>query len=221
MARNLNYWSYSVLSRYESCAAKRKYADVMRIPNPKNKYMQRGIDAHDGLENYMTKKISRLPKILKPLAADLKLLRGINANAEEMWAVDKNWKPCGWKDWDVAWCRSKIDLGWLENDELMIVDLKTGRFKDYEDQADLYAVMGFIHVPYAKVIRVENWYPDLDGHKVPMGSYHRRRLKPMQKEFNIRVRHMLKDKKMLPNPGPQCKRCNFSSTHNDGPCKAG
>lgn len=221
MARNLNYWSYSVLTRYESCAAKRKYQDVMKIPSEKNKYAQRGVDAHNDLENYLTKKISRIPKILLPLNEELRELRIVGVNAEEMWAVDKKWKPCGWKDWAIAWCRAKIDIGFLEDDELVIVDLKTGRPKNYEDQAELYAVMGMIHLPNVDTVRIENWYPDLGGHKEPMGTFHRRRLNPMKKQFEIRVKRMLKDKKMKPTPGRQCKSCSFSSKHQDGPCQAG
>jgi len=75
-------------------------------------------------------------------------------------ALDKDFNPCGSKDWDNCWVRAKADVRILSEDQQSVVhlDWKTGKVTLDKDQLKLSAAMEFdAHPQIQKVTSIYAW----------------------------------------------------------------
>ena len=62
-------------------------------------------------------------------------------------ALDQVYKPCGYRDWDTAWCRAIFDVAVLNKDHAFIGDWKNGQIWLDSDQLKLFAAVAFHTFP--------------------------------------------------------------------------
>lgn len=67
-------------------------------------------------------------------------------------ALDVNFKPCGFMEWDKAWVRAIYDLIVLNGDWGWLADWKNGKVWLDEDQLKLFAAVGFHTFPELEVV---------------------------------------------------------------------
>lgn len=146
-------WSHSALNSFETCPRRHYLTRVTKIVgDPPSEHTQWGRDVHKALEQRLDGKAA-LPAHLEhyePLIQKLTSKHGKRLN-EAKFAVDKNFKPCGWRD-PATWCRVIVDTGIVGTTSAFLGDWKTGNRKPDSDQLKLSAAVGFAHYPYLETI---------------------------------------------------------------------
>lgn len=188
--------------------------------------MERGIRIHKLFEELLKGNIHGMPDELSPLAKEIKNLAKLGGNPEKDWTLTEDCKHTHPKDWNGAWLRAKLDAHnyWDDDKELLIVDLKTGRFNIAQAQMDLYAGMSQFYYPEAETIHVELWFSDQG--EIHQQEYTPRDAKDLWKRWVKRAKDMLGDRKWLPSPGPACNKYGGCPMRSDkkllngepGPC---
>lgn len=143
-------WSYTALQEFITCpaswAAKRYYklfkegeTEAMRVGNlihaTAEHYLRRALD--------MTFKESEISPVYLPMVqkyCDALLASGAEIEPEKEICFTSTFKPCGWKDWDDVWVRSKVDVTAKKGLRLSILDWKSGKFKEDFLQLKMFAV---------------------------------------------------------------------------------
>lgn len=233
-------WSYSRYMSWRQCSLRAKLEHLVKLPTPKNDAMKRGADLHDGISAYLLGK-TKVPPIgrddhLDSVRALLDELRERKKRmpetllVEEDWGFKRDWSETAWDDWDGCWLRMKVDAGWLETPaELVIVDWKSGKFRDtevpaYAEQLELYAAGALSRMPLVEVVRPKLVYVDLgftyDGrfNGGKLLEFRRKDLPKLQRAWEKRVGPMLLDTKFPPKPSNLCRWCPFTKAAG-GPCQ--
>jgi CRISPR/Cas system-associated exonuclease Cas4 (RecB family) len=178
----LKAWSYSRLSKFESCKHHAKLAYVDKIPEPprplppgKTEHANdRGTRIHDGGELFVKGGVELLPELTSFEEEFLRLRdlykQGL-VSTETEWGFDKDWGPVAWMSHD-CWVRIKPDaFVMLEPIFAVVIDYKTGKRYGNEvkhaEQMQLYVIAMFLRHPNLERVTVELWYTDLDE-LVPM-----------------------------------------------------
>lgn len=143
-------WSYTALQEFLTCpaswAAKRFYklfkegeTDAMRVGNlihaTAEHYLRRALG--------MSFKESEISPVYLPMVqkyCDALLASGAELYPEREICFTNKFKPCGWKDWDTVWVRSKVDVTAKKGLRLSILDWKSGKFKEDFLQLKMFAV---------------------------------------------------------------------------------
>lgn len=138
-------WSISALSAFESCP-KRYYmiSIAKQFKDPPSEAMTWGSNVHKAFEQYF-RDGQRFPlgmENFEPLAARLKAagLAAEDMLVESKLSINQDLQPTGYFDRDV-WVRSVVDYGIINPPKVMIVDMKTGKRKESDDQLALMAGM--------------------------------------------------------------------------------
>jgi hypothetical protein len=214
-------WSYSSVTTYESCPAKWKYSYLDNLPYAPSAAMARGSRLHSDCEGYVKGELMVLPFELKKVALRIEDYKQKGAKAEEVWLLDRNWKPVGSPA--MAWSKSIVDVHWFDSagTVLHVCDYKSGReYPEHRDQLKLYATMGLCTFPAVKRAEYHALYLD-GGHTSNEGALLRGdMLDNSIKEWTSRAIRIFEDKQFLPNPGGACKWCDYSAKKG-GPCEAG
>lgn len=225
----LTSWSFSRYGTYVNCPAKFKYGTLMKLPEPKNAAMQRGADLHGRAAEYLTGKLTRLPKDLELFKDLFKALRAKKKKApeqvvvEDNWAFRKDWTATTWDDWNHCWVRIKLDNAELDGRRLIVRDWKTGQLRaernqEYLEQLDLYALGGMLQFA-GEIDEVAPQLVYTDQGKIfEARVYPVAELKVLKKEWEKRVAPMFKDKTFKPKPSNNCRRCHHRKA-NGGPCQ--
>ena len=221
-----NFWSISRYNVWRGCAYQYMLQNIMKFYGPKSRAMERGIHIHKLFEHLLLGKVTGLPDELKKLAPEIRQIKKFGGNPEKDWTLTKDCKQTYPTDWDHAWLRSKLDAHHYFEDEqeLIIVDLKTGQVNIAQAQMDLYAAMSQFYYPDAKKIRVELWF--CDHGEVEGDDYSPADVKRLWKKWVKRATDMLQDREWLPNPGPACRKYGGCPMRSDkklengepGPC---
>ena len=221
------YWSVSAYNNWRSCAYKYMLEKVHRLRGPASSAMERGIRIHKLFEELLKGNITGMPDELKSLKKEILNLKKYGGSPEESWTLTKDLKHTHPTDWKGAWLRAKLDahVYWEDHGELLIVDLKTGRFNIAQSQMDLYAAMAQFYYPELKSVRVELWFTDQG--EIHGQDYTPRQCKELWIRWTKRADKMLSDKKFAPNPGEACKKYGGCPMRSDktlnngrpGPCK--
>lgn len=143
-------WSYTSLNEFLTCpaqwAAKRFYKTIVDVPG---EAMRIGNLIHETAEHYGKKMIGvtykessihsqYLPAVQKYV--DALVASGAELHFEKEMCFTKAFKPCGWKDWNEVYVRSKSDVLAKKGVRLSIVDWKTGKYKEDFLQLKMFAV---------------------------------------------------------------------------------
>lgn len=218
-------WSFSRWGVYNVCPLKAKYKFIDKLQEPGSAAMDRGTDLHKQCEEYLGKG-GRIPKELKLISNELKLLRKEEAICEAEFAFNKSWEPVGWFDKDT-WCRVKADaviepIIDSSSPTVEIKDFKSGKVKEGESeytlQLELYSLAGLLVYPIAEKATSSLIFIDHGVEIRTEGEVLRKDLPKLKKKWEVRVKPMLSDKVFKPRPGNACRWCHFSKSKN-GPCK--
>lgn len=217
-------WSYSRWATYVECPRKAKYKFVDKLPEPSAPALERGSDIHAKIEKYL-RDGGRVPAEAKSLGVEYRELRKLGPAVELELAYDKKWQLVDWFSRD-AWCRVKVDalVAPLIDDEepiVRIIDHKTGKLKEYgeyDNQLELYGLVGLVNFPTAKLSTGELWFVDHGKIVSAQEEFIRADEKKLKKKWEMRVKPMLSDKVFKPKPGNACRWCHFRKSNN-GPCE--
>ena len=217
--KQISAWSFSRYSTYVSCPRKAKYTIIDRLSQPGSAAMDRGTAIHKLAEDFALKRLKKLPAELALFKEEfMALKKEKSVICEEQWAFTKDWDPCGWSDWNNAWCRVKMDCAYVRSDNvLVIIDHKTGKIKDdHKEQLSLYALAGLVMYPDVVGVEAKLWY--LDAGEEVTESWDAEQYESLKKLWAKKVKAMLSDKTYKPKPGVACRWCHFRKG-NDGPCE--
>lgn len=218
---SITQWSYSRFNDWVKCPRKAKYKYVDKLKEPPSAAADRGIRMHLLCTQYLEGKLPKVPEELHYIAPLLNTLKDKFVACEQQLAFKKDWTPTGWFDYDV-YVRVKSDIIALDDPEnpteAMIIDLKTGKQRQYDDQLELYALGAMCQHPTVKTVKVGIWYID-SGEKTEK-TYIRDDYNDLVSAWTSRVDPMLNDTTFAIGRNPDCKWCHFRLS-NGGPCSKG
>lgn len=221
-APQLTSWSYSRWSIYDQCPLKAKLTFIDKIPTPPVPAMDRGNIIHKESENYVDGTVKKLPESLKTFDNEYKELRKLHKKGDVYVELnlnfDKHWNLVLDKWSTDIWCRVKIDIVILKDDQVIhVTDVKTGKVKDegYLAQLDLYALAIFLAFDDVDTVIVDLWFvdhgvikPDEDR---PI-TYAHTEIERLKKGWEKRVKKMLADRKFIATPNQFCDWCPFTKS---------
>jgi len=219
-------WSYSRYGTWSKCPRLAYYKFVKKLPEPKNKAMERGLQVHDMAERYIKGELMGMPVDLLRFKTRVEKLREMykdgTAHVEDSWAFNSRWEETEYFA-PNAWCRIKTDV-WevLRPGVVKVTDWKTGKPRDgYGEQLRLYATGAFYAIADVEEVETELAYLDtgevVGGREDPDGVYKVEDAEKLRQEWDDKVAPMLADRHYKPNPGYHCRWCHFSRS-NGGPC---
>ncbi len=221
-----NFWSVSRYNVWRGCAYQYMLQSIMKIYGPKSRAMERGIAIHKLFEEKLKGNITGMPNELEKLKKEINLLANYGGNPEKDWTLTKDFEQTYPTDWSGAWLRAKLDAHayFPEDEELTIIDLKTGQVNIAQSQMDLYAGMSQFYYPEAEKIRVELWF--CDHGEIEGQDYTPKEVRLLWKKWVKRATAMLSDRRWDPNPGTACNKYGGCPMRSDrklqdgspGPC---
>ena len=217
----INRWSHSRLSTYESCPKKAFYRYVKKHPEESHPAAERGIKIHKLAEQYIKGELPEVPKELYLFYEGFEQLREEyekgDVCVEEQWAFNLSWEKTDW-DSEDTWGRYIVDAFVQDGTKGKVIDFKTGRYKDYNEnyrnQCALYACCVFNRFSELETIQTELWY--LDHHKITRYSFTRKEAEEAQKDFHKRGLAMTTDELFATTPSEfSCRFCSFTTICKD------
>ena len=152
MNQDTKAWSYSALSGFELCP--KKYCNsaiTKQFVEPENPDgpLAYGKEVHEAFANYLTGRLQRLPTPLVHHAKFLDQLKGMSQEilVESELALDHEYQPCGWRDWNDVYVRAKVDFTGITGTEALVVDHKTGKYQEGFDQLEMQMAVVSIFRP--------------------------------------------------------------------------
>lgn len=177
MANNFTYaLSWSRLSDFLQCPLKFKYKYIDKLSNftvmDDSPHLVRGTNVHKALENYINKRIEKVenipPSSLPEVESTKPLINSFIDNfqtvtAEQQISVRQDWTQTEWFSKD-SYYRAIYDFVAISSNEIVIVDFKTGKYKDYSEsgygQLELSATIGLNMFPQIPVLHTLYAYVD-------------------------------------------------------------
>ena len=216
----LNQWSYSRLTAYEQCPQKVKFKVIDKLPDPAGPAADRGTYWHSVLEKYVGPARLDLPDPV-PGGPDLSLfvpqlqeLRDRNAQVERQVAFNTLWQPVAFFASD-AWGRMVFDVQYYDEPSYTVhtIDYKTGKTNaTHANQLDLYAAVGYLLYPEAKLSVSENWYLDLGPQAKLPRAMNKAASTHVLKRWENAAQKMSMDTEFKPRPGQHCRWCAFAKS---------
>lgn len=200
-------WSYSSLSKYETCPRQYHEVKVLKrfVDTPGDAALW-GTRAHDMFEKRIRDK-TPLPHDLAPWEDIAQLFDNVkgDVHAELELAVDSALRPCDWED-PNAWARGIIDLLVVDGRMGRAYDWKTGKIKDDPSQLKLFSALVMAHYP--EVERVKTTYVWLKFDDLTPATYDRSSYHSIWQSFLPRVRRLelaYEQDKWEPRPSGLCR----------------
>ena len=196
----INSWSFSSLQVYERCP----YAASLPYQQTSSEAAQRGIDVHKKIELFLGGDDASHPDF----AFDWGHLRSRAPIVEAKWGFDQLWDPCNYYE---SWLKIKPDTTIVTDDEVLIIDYKTGKREHNEikhiQQLQLYLCGAAKIYPNRKMYRGEDWY--LDEGKICHGkSYTQSQLDILRQRWHARGLVMTEAKEFPARPSKSnCRFC--------------
>lgn len=211
--------SYTKVSMYMECPAKKRYKYDERRPMEQSPHAARGTRYHEAIELYIGAGADTPPPEEFPelgfYNSYLSRLRDNGAKAEFAFALRRDWTVTEWDNED-AWIVGKADVWVPTIPTAHVQDWKTGKIYDsHEKQGEFYATALFSYVPQAREIKATFVYTDLRQERNK--TYHRDNLETLRSRWNARIERMERDTECAPTPGFGCRFCPFSRAKG-GPC---
>lgn len=171
-----NPYSFSKLSTYEKCPKHFKFKYIDNLEEDEKECLKKGSEIHSILENFTDYKHNN--RIVEEfISSDLgkKYLEFINnskPNRKEFaFGLTKQLEPCSFED-ETCLFRGKVDLMFVKDKMLNLIDYKTGKYKDerYQNYEQLifYAIYFFYTYKYIRWIRISFVYVEhcLENHLI-------------------------------------------------------
>lgn len=234
-------WSYSRYRDHKRCPFFAKCKHLDKLPEPDSPAMARGTAIHKLAEDYLLGRLAKLPSELKPLAKHFAEARKVpGLQCEQQWCFAENWEPVALPDKDFAqfspadwvlfrrvWLRVKMDLhvpvDALEGRVLIVVDHKTGKFREYEqesynEQREIYGMGGLLKYPEVDAVQPRMWYVDEGIQDGEDTLYTRADLPRLLKLWKQKTTPMFTDTSFKPRQNDKCRWCPYRRDEG-GPCR--
>lgn len=165
--RSFAPYSFSIINLYKQCPRKFKYAKIDKIPveDVDDEPLVKGIAIHSILEDYPNFKPEHnkyFHFVEDFINSDLgKKYLNSNGIAEQSFGLNKDFTETSF--WDKSgWYRGKIDLICTIDNQLNLIDYKSGKYKEekWQDYSQLmsYAVWLFLKYTELQTIRIAYVY---------------------------------------------------------------
>lgn len=182
-------WSHSALNTFTTCPKKYWHEKIKKdVPFTESDASRYGKEVHKAFEDYIGKG-TKLPFGLKQYGPYLDKFKNAKGEklVEQRLAVTREFLPTGYFDNDV-WFRGQADLIILQGTHAVVVDWKTGKYKNDFDQLDLMAAGVFCLDPDIMTIDAMFWWTQ--GREHTMKSYERADAKDIWDRFMPRVNRL-------------------------------
>ena len=209
-------YSYSAIKTYEECPSKYKFSRILRLPQPTGPAAERGTLIHAEIENLIKGGLALVSAELEHLTISIQSWRDLNAQSELEFAFDKHWNAVDYKS-DSAIFRGIIDLYMEHEDHAVVIDFKTGKERDYQDQVRVYSAAILATKPHINSVRNIIEFIDLKKAK-EYTAIRRENLNELKSLLIGRLMAVELDTIYAPNPNQFCKWCHYRKD-NGGPCK--
>lgn len=210
--------SYSRLSQYELCPLKFKsmYIDKDYPDDSDNYFFKKGQRKHKQLENKvntLVKKADEFDVYDEDVEQCFGLIYGVVDNypkvsTELQLSVNKKFSEVDWFS-RASMYRSIIDLLAIKDVEALVIDWKTGKFRDYDDsptgQLSLNSVVLFSVNPEIEIITTS--YVFIEHKKILKRKYLRSQYEELRAPFVEAFAKVNSDKKFEPKVNEYCKYC--------------
>lgn len=188
-------WSHSRLKTYKECPGQLWHTAVAPRGHPDRvEYTQSdAAKAGSAVDDALTKRIS-LGTPLPPQYAKWEsmvqmFLQQPGAKLTQVQlALDRQFQPCGSKDWDRVWVRAIYDIAVINGNYMFVGDWKNGSMWIDEQQLRLFATVGFHH--YQEVELIDTSYIWLAHNQLSPKMYWRRELPDLWQTFLPDVERM-------------------------------
>jgi len=135
-------WSYSKLKNFRSCAKRHFHYDIAKdVVEEKSEALAHGDEVHHAMHLRIAKG-TPLPGLLNQYEPYVQeFLKGadqpgVTLLVEQKFAIDRNYKPCGWFDKRNVWFRAIADAVKLVGNVAVNWDWKTGQPPSTKGQKD-------------------------------------------------------------------------------------
>lgn len=208
---------FSKLDTFRECPAKFKYQFVDKLPQPSSTALDRGSAVHANIEEYLNGWTSKLIDPADKWQDALDALKLKNFKGEQPlglsreWVLLPNWFAPG------IWLRVKMDAYYVEDEEICVIDFKTGRYRvPSTEQVELYALAGLSIAPHIKTARAEMWF--LDSGDTYICVYTADQLRALRSKYEKAFDELTNNEIWDPTPSSGCRYCPYSKTKG-GPCR--
>lgn len=204
-------WSYTRLRDWETCPRQYEWKHIQKHREPESAELKWGNVVHHAFENRILRNqplpenVASYEKFMT--AIDAARAKGFTILGEQEWAISSEFMPCGWKEWDVAWFRAKLDAGIVSKKRAVFIDWKTGKPKDDQTQLSLFAAMGLIHYP--QLDSIETKFVWTQGGDPNTATYTRDNINTVWENIIPRVMRMqtgIEKKQFVPQPSGLCRK---------------
>lgn len=220
MAAHVIPWSYSSLSKFETCPRQYQLVRLTRqVVEPPTVATDHGKEVHKALEDYLNGDADLPPKYesYRAIANKVKATPG-ELLVEHEFALTSSFKPTDFRS-DDAWVRGVIDVSVVGETSAVSLDWKTGKPKEDGDQMRLFAAATMALFP--KVEKVKVGYVWLAHNKISKDAYSRDDVPGIWQGFLNRVRRLTsayERDNFPPKPSGLCRKhcpatnsmCEFS-----------
>lgn len=215
--------SFSGMMLYRDCpsAYKRRYIDREQLPTgPVNEKMQRGLDVHAGVEDFLNDEPCQLPDSAMSFEGLLKALRkDRDVKSECKFALTEDWDMVPFSD-PTAMVRGVLDGIYAHEDVVHVFEWKTGKwYDDHAKQRSLYALAGLAMYPELDEVHVQTVYFDLG--KIEAMDLHRDYMAAHQRIWKQRADEVQPPQDYPQTPNWKCKQktkwCDYH-VKNGGTC---
>jgi len=242
MSNGIANWSFSTLTKYETCPFQVKLSKIDKLPEPErpaDNPLERGNREHKILEDYVSglgglaASTARALSKFKPILEHAQQLYAQQlATTEQDWWFDSDWFDISQLDVDKRsrdrsniWLWAKLDLNVTDttNRHVITCDYKTGKsgYKAVEhvQQIQLYAAIAALRFEWADKITGELWY--IDEGWIRSVEYTRDQALAYVGRFQQRADRLMTEKLWRPNPNTHnCRYCPYSP-RGTGACPVG
>jgi hypothetical protein len=208
-------FSNSSIKTYEQCPYKYKLTRIEHRQEPSGPAAERGKLIHSELEHAITG-LGMLPQQHLFWLPYVNELRAKKTQCEVEFAVTRDWIGCSFKDPNY-WIRGIYDAVYHDGKHAHVLDWKSGKERDYNDQLKLYATIIMACHPDIETVSTEICFTDLEK-RVKHDTYKRDQLDDLKAWVTGRVNKIEKDDIFAPKPSFGCRWCHFRK-ENGGPCQ--
>lgn len=225
MNKPVTAWSYSRLSKYETCPYAFKLEFHDGIKPPQGKAAERGDAVHKGL----AATLKQPPGVVTPEAKQAKkwemftglfdAVKSLENCVEQQWGFGREFVPSTWFGKDV-WYRAVLDVvAFYPDNHATVIDWKTGKkYGSYDDQAEQFALATFSR--YKNVKSIDSRLEFVDSGEEELAEFTRADHPGLIEKWKKRAAVMFADTEHRPRPSDSCRFCHFRKS-NSGPCAFG
>jgi hypothetical protein len=158
-------WSYSALNNFEQCASKYYHLSVAKdVKEPPSEHLSHGHHVHQAFERRV-RDGDKLPigmRQYEPMMAAFAAQPG-DVRVEQKLAITNDFGPCEWFA-KHAWVRGMIDYLCVQDTKALVIDYKTGKRKDNDEQLSLMAGLIFVHAEEVQEVQASFfWMQEPEG----------------------------------------------------------